>query len=107
VSPTSSRCLIASFFENIATPNDFCGFSVTKGDIVAVLMSALPPKADIVEHDRHVRFVPKADIGSNSTNLRPLPRGGGKRRVGISLGGVRTPKSKSVCNGLGNRPFAG
>jgi hypothetical protein len=25
-------------------------------------MSALPPKADIVEHDRHVRFVPKADV---------------------------------------------
>jgi hypothetical protein len=26
------------------------------------LMSALPPKADIDEQDRHVRFVPKADI---------------------------------------------
>jgi hypothetical protein len=25
-------------------------------------MSALPPKADIVERDRHVRFVLKADI---------------------------------------------
>ena len=25
-------------------------------------MSALPPKADIDEYDRHVRFVPKADI---------------------------------------------
>src|SRR5262249_43620582 len=25
-------------------------------------MSALPPKADIVECNRHVRFVPKADI---------------------------------------------
>jgi hypothetical protein len=25
-------------------------------------MSALPPKADIVECDCHVRFVPKADI---------------------------------------------
>jgi hypothetical protein len=24
--------------------------------------SAIPPKADIVERDRHVRFVPKADI---------------------------------------------
>ena len=29
-------------------------------------MSALPPKADIVERDRHVRFVPKADIGPKS-----------------------------------------
>jgi hypothetical protein len=28
-------------------------------------MSALPPKADIVEHDRHVRFVPKADIATD------------------------------------------
>ena len=26
-------------------------------------VSALPPKADVVECDRHVRFVPKADIG--------------------------------------------
>jgi hypothetical protein len=26
------------------------------------LMSALPQKADIVQHDRDVRFVPKADI---------------------------------------------
>ena len=25
-------------------------------------MSALPPKADIAEYRRHVRFVPKADI---------------------------------------------
>jgi hypothetical protein len=25
-------------------------------------MSALPPKADIAERHRHVRFVPKADI---------------------------------------------
>jgi hypothetical protein len=27
-------------------------------------MSALPPKADITEDRRHVRFVPKADIGT-------------------------------------------
>jgi hypothetical protein len=27
------------------------------------IMSALPPKADIVEHDRYVRFVPEADMG--------------------------------------------
>jgi hypothetical protein len=26
-------------------------------------MSALPPKADMVQDDRDVRFVPKADIG--------------------------------------------
>jgi hypothetical protein len=27
-------------------------------------MSALPLKADIDEHDEHVRFVPMADIGT-------------------------------------------
>jgi len=27
-------------------------------------MSALPPKADIVQDDRDVRFVPKADIAA-------------------------------------------
>jgi hypothetical protein len=27
------------------------------------LMSALPPKADIVQHGGNVRFVPKADVG--------------------------------------------
>jgi hypothetical protein len=26
------------------------------------VMSALPPKADVGERDRHVRFVPEADI---------------------------------------------
>jgi hypothetical protein len=29
---------------------------------VVRVMSALPPKADIAEHDWHVRFVPEADI---------------------------------------------
>ena len=28
------------------------------------VMSPLPPKADMVEHDRDVRFVPIADIGT-------------------------------------------
>jgi hypothetical protein len=28
-------------------------------------MSALPPKADMVPHNRDVRFVPKADIGDS------------------------------------------
>jgi hypothetical protein len=30
----------------------------------SVAMSALPPKADIRQHDLDVRFVPKADIGN-------------------------------------------
>ena len=34
--------------------------SQTGGQVCA--MSALAPKADIVEHDRYVRFVPKGDI---------------------------------------------
>jgi hypothetical protein len=29
---------------------------------IAWPMSALPPKADMDQHDRDVRFVPKADI---------------------------------------------
>jgi len=33
-------------------------------------MSALPPKADIAEGDRHVRFVPKADIATIRVTLR-------------------------------------
>jgi hypothetical protein len=31
-------------------------------------MSALPPKADIAERDRHVRFVPKADSCTAAIN---------------------------------------
>jgi hypothetical protein len=33
-------------------------------------MSALPPKADIVERDRHVSFVPKADIAERDQDVR-------------------------------------
>ena len=33
-------------------------------------MSALPPKADIAESDRQVRFVPKADISSAVNRAR-------------------------------------
>ena len=32
-------------------------------------MSALPPKADIAERDRHVRFVPIADITTAGTGI--------------------------------------
>ena len=35
-------------------------------------MSALPPKADMVQHDRDVRFVPKADISHCSDRRLPL-----------------------------------
>jgi hypothetical protein len=33
------------------------------------VMSALPPKVDMVQHNRGVRFVPKADILRRSDNL--------------------------------------
>ena len=33
-------------------------------------MTALPPKADIVQHDGHVRFVPKADTARIQKALR-------------------------------------
>jgi hypothetical protein len=33
------------------------------------LMSALPPKADMFEHDRDVCFVPKADVGRSFDHL--------------------------------------
>jgi hypothetical protein len=41
--------------------------------IECVAMSALPPKADIVEWDRHVRFVPKADIRIDFCAWRKTP----------------------------------
>src|SRR5215469_1816264 len=42
----------------------------SKADIGAVrAMSALPPKADIAERRRDVRFVPKADIRGSSSLL--------------------------------------
>ena len=46
---------------NIAKLPKLCGSRKLKFRSV-VVMSALPPKADIVERDRDVRFVPKADI---------------------------------------------
>ena len=39
-------------------------------------MSALPPKADMVQHDRDVRFVPKADIARLTQSPRqPTAKG--------------------------------
>jgi len=39
-------------------------------------MSALPPKADITERDRDVRFVPQADIGLAPVDVRFTPKSG-------------------------------
>ena len=48
-------------------------------------MSALPPKADMVQHDRDVRFVPIADICStaNSSLFDHLVGPGKQRRRNI------------------------
>jgi hypothetical protein len=43
----------------------FCVATNTEAEcplwVIVRVMSALPPKADIADRDRHVRFVPKAD----------------------------------------------
>jgi len=36
-------------------------------------LSALPPKADIANHDRHVRFGSEADIAARPINVRYSP----------------------------------
>jgi hypothetical protein len=49
-------------------------------------MSALPPKADMAQHDRDVRFVPKADIGLPSLDhfiWRVLTRLAARRNQGF------------------------
>jgi hypothetical protein len=46
------------------------------------VMSALPPKADIAECDRHVRFVPKADISARP-ELFNLPYSAPDPRLGL------------------------
>jgi hypothetical protein len=37
-----------------------------------ISMSALPPKADMVQHDHDVRFVPKADVKTGSRQIDKL-----------------------------------
>jgi hypothetical protein len=48
-------------------------------------MSALPPKADIAERDRDVRFVPKADIAAET---------------GVSLFAVSVARPTERCRSL-------
>jgi hypothetical protein len=46
------------------------------------LMSALPPKADLAQHDRDVRFVPKADsCTATNSRLDHLVVGAGNQRT--------------------------
>jgi hypothetical protein len=42
-------------------------------------MSALPPKADIVQHRANVRFVPKADVAPVRSTIRLWEIGAAKR----------------------------
>jgi hypothetical protein len=44
-------------------------------------MSAIHPKADIAERDRHVRFVPKADIELGMGNIAAVARNGPAMRA--------------------------
>ena len=49
-------------------------------------MSALPPKADMAQHDRDVRFVPIADIGSKTLRAGfSFPRYGQTVQAGVQL----------------------
>jgi hypothetical protein len=50
------------------------------------VMSALSPKADIVERERHVRFVPIADIERSIRTLRQQAELIWQARVAESLG---------------------
>jgi hypothetical protein len=62
-----------------------------------IAMSALPPKADIAEHHRHVCFVPKADvtysITSSANEIRP--------------GGIVSPRALAVLRLITNSKFVG
>jgi hypothetical protein len=45
-------------------------------------MSALHPKADMVRHERDVRFVPKADIGMSAIRSQQWQRDAEPKRLG-------------------------
>jgi hypothetical protein len=64
-------------------------------------MSALPPKADITGCDRHVRFVPRADI------LLKLERVRRPRRQGESAPALSAAKACSKANQSQRLPIAG
>jgi len=52
-------------------------------------MSALPPKADIDRHGRHVRFVPKAD-SCNAAQISQLST------IALAGGSKGSPESGSI-----------
>jgi hypothetical protein len=55
-------------------------------------MSTLPPKADIAERDRDVRFVPKADI------RKAIALEFGSRRPHVPLRSQREQDTQTLCS---------
>jgi hypothetical protein len=64
-------------------------------------MSALPPKADIVERDPHVCFVPAADIRSATQKLYRLLENPSSRSAYSRV--VKTNPALRFCERLGFR----
>src|SRR5215472_9155864 len=63
-------------------------------------MSALPPKADMVRHNRDVRFVPKADIGSTH-HSRVLSRTiGVLTDFAVNVAAQDDPRPGACVNGI-------
>ena len=63
-------------FQGLSPPPDDVRLGQKRTFSELCAMSALPPKADIAEQRRHVRFVPKADIGRLTRSPRRRPRAG-------------------------------
>jgi hypothetical protein len=60
-------------------------------------MSALPPKADIVQHDRNVCFVPKADSRTAACNNRAAARiTNPSAKTGKAIAGSDSPARAAI-----------
>jgi hypothetical protein len=73
-------------------------------------MSALPPKADMVQHD-DVRFVPEADFTQCSINCNDegtCDEWGPEHRTAERPSSAwRFPRGRVLCQGVQNRPIKG
>ena len=67
----------------------------SKADMAAFPMSALPPKADIVQQDSNVRFVPKADSCTAAILAQKRTQQHCRNRCRFSFSHLRI-----VCNAL-------
>jgi hypothetical protein len=61
--------VLAGLVERVTYDNAENGFCVLRARARGQSMSALPPKADMVRHDRDVCFVPKAVVSRCSNRL--------------------------------------